>query len=151
LTKTRSPSKVRVARQQPKKETVVEQEIHITLGFSLATGEVNLNEIVYALKEVRDALMLRILEQVLVSYDDLISERLSHTEIYPSKARKGLGRHFRKGEGEEERRYCRGRKVKKRGYREKERKIATVVGGVFESGRWSVADAGRVMLLCSVR
>jgi hypothetical protein len=80
------------------KETVVEQEIHITLRFTLATGEVNLNEIVYRLKELRDPLMLKILEQVLMSYDDLISERLSHTEIYPSKARKGLGRHFRRGE-----------------------------------------------------
>jgi hypothetical protein len=106
----------------------VEQEIHITLRFTLATGEVNFNEIVYRLKELRDPLVLRILEQVLMSYDDLISERLSHTEIYPSKARKGLGRHFRKGEGE--RRYCRGRKVKKRGYREKERKIMTALGGL---------------------
>ena len=105
----------------------MEQEIHITLRFTLATGQVTLNEIVYRLKELRDPLMLKILEHVLRSYDDLISERLSHTEIYPSKARKGLGRHFRKGE-EEERRYCRGRKVKKRGYRDKERKIATVLG-----------------------
>jgi len=107
----------------------VEQEIHIILGFRLATGKVNLNEIVYRLKELRDPLMLRILEQVLMRYDDLISERLSHTEIYPSKARKGLGRHFRKEEGEA-RRYCRGRKVKRRGYREKERKIATALGGL---------------------
>jgi hypothetical protein len=106
----------------------VEQEIHIILQFTLATGKVNLNEIVYRLKELRDPLMLKILEQVLMGYDDLISERLSHTETYPSKARKGLGRHFRKGEAE--RRYCRGRKVKKRGYREKERKLSTVFGGL---------------------
>ncbi|MBS3917553.1 MAG: hypothetical protein KG012_01565, partial [Deltaproteobacteria bacterium] len=63
----------------------MEQEIHITLRFTLATGEVNLNEIVYRLKELRDPLVLKILEQVLMSYDDLISERLRHTEIYPSK------------------------------------------------------------------
>ena len=107
----------------------MEQEIHITLGFTLATGKVNLNEIVYRLKELRDPLMLRILEQVLMGYDDLIAERLSHTEIYPSKARKGLGRHFRKGEGKE-RRYCRGRKVTKRGYRGKKRKIGTALGGL---------------------
>jgi hypothetical protein len=117
---------LKLANDNAKKETVVEQEIDITLRFSLATGEVNLNEIVFCLKELRDPLMLKILEQVLMSYDQLISERLSHTEIYPSKARKGLGRHFRKAE--EERRYCRGRKVKKRGYRDKERKIATVFG-----------------------
>jgi hypothetical protein len=36
----------------------VEQEIHIILRFTLATGKVNLNEIVYRLKELRDPLML---------------------------------------------------------------------------------------------
>ncbi len=105
---------------------MVEQEIHITLQFSLAIGRVGLNEIVYRLKELRDPLMLKVLEQVLMSYDDLISERLRHTEIYPRKARKGLGRHFRKGDPGG--RFCRGRKVKKRGYREKVRKIMTVLG-----------------------
>jgi len=38
----------------------MEQEIHITLRFNLAIGKVNLNEIVYRLKELRDPLMLRI-------------------------------------------------------------------------------------------
>jgi hypothetical protein len=56
--------------------------------------KVGLNEIVYKLKEIRDTLMLKILEHILMSYDDLISERLRHTEIYPSEARKGLGRHI---------------------------------------------------------
>jgi hypothetical protein len=32
------------------KETVMEQEIHITLRLNLATGKVGLNEIVYKLK-----------------------------------------------------------------------------------------------------
>jgi hypothetical protein len=32
----------------------MEQEIHITLRFNLATGKVGLNEIVYQLKELRD-------------------------------------------------------------------------------------------------
>ena len=71
----------------------MEQEIHITLRFNLATGKVGLNEIIYKLKELQDPLMLNILEEVLRGYDDLISERLSRTDIYPSKARKGLGRH----------------------------------------------------------
>jgi 2'-5' RNA ligase len=43
----------------------MEQEIHITLRFSLATGKAGLNEIVYKLKEVRNPLMLKILERVL--------------------------------------------------------------------------------------
>jgi len=104
----------------------MEQEIHITLRFNLATGKVNLNEIVYELKELRDPLMLKILEQILRGYDDLISERLSQTKIYPSKARKGLGRHVRKDDPEG--RFCRGRKIRKRGYRSNPRRISTVFG-----------------------
>jgi hypothetical protein len=104
----------------------MEQEIHITLRFNLAIGKVTLNEIVYRLKELRDPLMLRVLEQILCSYDDLISERLSQTKIYPSKARKGLGRHIRGGDPGE--RFCRGRKVKKRGYRGRDRVLSTVFG-----------------------
>jgi hypothetical protein len=104
----------------------MEQEIHITLRFNLAIGKVNLNEIVYRLKELRDPLMLRILEEILRGYDDLISERLSQTKIYPSKARKGLGRHVRKGDPEGG--FCRGRKIRKRGYRRRPRRFSTVFG-----------------------
>jgi hypothetical protein len=106
----------------------MEHEINITLRFDLATGKVGLNEIVYKLKELRDPLMLKILEQVLMSYDDLISERLSRTDLYPSKARKGLGRHLRKGEPDPEERFCRGRKIRKRGYRSRARRFSTVFG-----------------------
>ena len=104
----------------------MEQEIHITLRFNLATGKANLNEIVYELNELRDPLMLKILEKILRGYDDLISERLSQTKIYPSKARKGLGQHVRKGDPEG--RFCRGRKIRKRGYRSNPRRISTVFG-----------------------
>ena len=76
----------------------MEQEIHITLRFNLAIGKVGLNEIIYKLKELQDPLMLKILEELLMNYDDLICERLSRTDIYPSKARKGLGQHLRKGD-----------------------------------------------------
>jgi len=104
----------------------MEQEIHITLGFKLATGKVTLNEIVYRLKEVRDCLMLQVLEKVLEYYDNIITERLSRTDLYPSKARKGLGRHIRKADTLK--RYCRGRKVRKLGYRNGLRIIKTVFG-----------------------
>ena len=70
--------------------------------------------------------MLKILEQILRGYDNLISERLSQTKIYPSKARKGLGRHVRKDDPEG--RFCRGRKIRKRGYRSNPRRISTVFG-----------------------
>ncbi len=104
----------------------MQQEIHITLRFDLAIGKVGLNEIVYKLKEIRDPLMIKILEQILKGYDDLISERLSQTKIYPSKARKGLGRHIRRDDPEG--RYCRGRKILKRGYRNETRRMGTVFG-----------------------
>jgi len=104
----------------------MEQEIHITLRFNLATGKVNLNEIVYKLKELQNPLMLLILEVILRGYDDLISERLSQTKIYPGKARKGLGRHIRRGDPDG--RFCRGRKIRKRGYRKRPRQFSTVFG-----------------------
>jgi len=104
----------------------MEQQIYITLDYDLTTGDVNLNEIVYRLKELKDRLMLTMLEQILKNYDDLIAERLSRTDIYLSKKRKGLGRHLRKDDAD--RRFCRGRKVRKRGYRRQPRKIATVFG-----------------------
>jgi len=59
----------------------MEQGIHITLRFNLSTGKANLNEIVYELKELRNPLMHKILEQILRGYDDLISECLSQTKI----------------------------------------------------------------------
>jgi hypothetical protein len=104
----------------------MEQNIYITLRFNLATGEVTLNEIVYVLKEIRDQLMLRILGSILKGYDDRIAELLSRTDIYPSKARKGLGRHTRKGDPDH--RFCRGRKIRKRGYRSQLRTFKTVFG-----------------------
>ena len=104
----------------------MEQGIDIALGFKLTIGKVNLNEIVYRLKEVRDSLMLEVLEKVLVWYDAEIGERLSRTDIYPSNARKGLGRHLRKADTEQ--RYCRGRKVRKMGYQGRQRRIKTVFG-----------------------
>jgi hypothetical protein len=104
----------------------MEQEIHITLRFNLATGKVGLNEIIYKLKELQDPLMLKILEEILRGYDDLICERLSRTDKYPSKARKGLGRHLRRGNPQE--RFCRGRKIRKRGYRKNNRRFSTVFG-----------------------
>jgi len=106
----------------------MEQQIHITLQFKLAIGKVNLNEIVHRLQQLKDPLMLRILEQILRSYDDLISERLSHHGgvFPPSKARKGLGRHIRKSDPD--RRFCHGRRIRKRGFRNQPRTISTVFG-----------------------
>jgi hypothetical protein len=104
----------------------MEQGISITLQFKLAIGDVTLNEIVYRLKERRDDLMLQILEAILRGYDDLICERLSQTKIYPSSARRGLGRHFKRGHPEG--RLCRGRRVRRRGYRRHCRQLATVFG-----------------------
>lgn len=106
----------------------MEQQIHITLSFELATGKANLNEIVYRLEQLKNPLMLRILKEILVSYDDLISKRLSHHGgvFPPSKARKGLGRHIRKDDPKG--RFCHGRRIRKRGYRNRPRMLSTVFG-----------------------
>ncbi len=104
----------------------MEQEIHITLRYDLAIGDVNLNEIIYRLNELKNPLMLRVTEKIVQDYDDIITERLSRTDIFPSKARRGLGRHIRKGDPKG--RFCRGRKVRKRGYRKDPRKISAVFG-----------------------
>ncbi len=103
----------------------MKRKINISLQFDLAIGDVNLNEIVYQLKEIQNPLMIKVLESVLMSYDDLISERLSDTKTYPSSKRRGLGRHLKKGS---EHGFCRGRKAKKRGYRSTPRKLTTVFG-----------------------
>jgi len=107
----------------------MQQEITITLRFNLATGKVNLNEIVYRLKDLQSSLMLEILKNILMGYDDLIANRLSRTDIYPSKARKGLGKHIRKGDPKL--RFCRGRKVIKKGYRSRPRQISTLFGKLY--------------------
>jgi hypothetical protein len=113
-------------RQNQREEVVMEREIDIRLRLNLATGKVNLNEIVYKLKEIGDTVMLEVLKKILMSYDDLIVERLSKTKSNTSKDRKGLGRHIIKSEPEG--RLCRGRKVRKRGYRHEPRNISTVYG-----------------------
>ena len=106
----------------------MKRRITISLQFDLAIGKVNLNEIVYRLKELRDPLMLSVLEGVLKSCDDLISKRLSQTKIYTSKFRKGLGRHLRKDDPKEQ--FCRGRKIRKRGYCSEPRRFSSVFGAL---------------------
>ena len=59
----------------------MEQQIHITLQYDLAIGDVNLNEIIYRLKELKNLLMLQITKKIITDYDDLIVERLSRTDI----------------------------------------------------------------------
>jgi hypothetical protein len=102
----------------------MEQEIHIIVRFNLATGKVGLNEIVYELKKLQNPLMVKILKQVLQGYDDLICERLGN--VYPTKARKGLGQHIKKADTDG--RFCRGRKIKKRGHRI--RQFKTIFGNL---------------------
>ena len=102
----------------------MEQEINITLGFKISIGEVTLNEIVYRLQEMQKELMLRILEQTLKWYDDLIAKRLDYRNCFPSSARRGLGSHNKKGSQTP----CRGRKAQKNGYRQQLRTLKTVFG-----------------------
>ena len=62
----------------------MKQEINISLEFEIVIGKVNLNEITYKLREIQNPLMLKILENVLKWYDDLIAERLSWRNGYSS-------------------------------------------------------------------
>jgi hypothetical protein len=55
----------------------MEQKIRITLDFELATGKVNLSEIVHRLEQLKDPLMLEVLKAILTGYDDPIVARLS--------------------------------------------------------------------------
>ncbi len=103
----------------------MEQGISISLGFKLSTGEVNLNEIVYRLQEIQDELMLKVLEQILIWYDNLIAERLSCRNSFSSRDRKGLGSHSRKDGASK---LCRCRKAEKFGYRKAPRTVKTVFG-----------------------
>jgi hypothetical protein len=105
---------------------MMKQLINISLEFEIVIGKVNLNEITYKLREIQSSLMLRILEDILKWYDDLIAERLSQTRGNSSKTRKGLGRHI--GKGQPDNRFCCGRKVRKRGYRKHPRQFSTVFG-----------------------
>ncbi|MDD1626107.1 MAG: hypothetical protein LUQ26_01320 [Methylococcaceae bacterium] len=106
----------------------MEQQIHTTLHFELATGKAHLNEIVYRLEQPKNTVMRQIVNTILASYDDLITQRLSHngSVILPSKIRKGLGRHIRKDDPKN--RFCHNREIRKRGYSKHPRIISTVFG-----------------------
>ena len=102
------------------------QYAYISPGWRPEKENINHDEIVYWLKGARGSLMVGMIKQILQKCDDLIVERLSLTDLYPSKARKGLGRHVRKDDAAG--RFCRGRKVHKMGYRKDPIKIRTVFG-----------------------
>ena len=69
---------------------------------------VTLNEIVYELKNIRDQLMLQLLEKILIAYDDEIAVRLRDSGMN-AVVRKGLGRDVKKDD--EASRFCRRRKI----------------------------------------
>jgi hypothetical protein len=52
----------------------MEQEIHITLRYNLALGDVNLNEIIYRLNELKNLLMLRVTEKIVQDYLGLLGD-----------------------------------------------------------------------------
>jgi hypothetical protein len=107
----------------------MKREITITLDYSLAIGKVNLNEIVYQLKELRDPLMLEILKEILTNYDDFIVTRLKTPKISPGKTEKELSQHKKKGAPQGE--YCEEQKIQKRGYRATPKHITTAFGTLF--------------------
>jgi hypothetical protein len=67
---------IKVHQQKPGERDRDGIRINITLRFNLATGKADIHEIVYELKKLRNPMILKILEQILRGYNDLISERL---------------------------------------------------------------------------
>lgn len=98
--------------------------IIVQLPYDLTIGQVNLNEIVYQVKEIQNEVCLDIIKAVVLEYQEEIVERLTENK-FPEK-RKGLGFHQRKDDLQGRR--CGGRKVRKRGFRSQPRVIKTVFG-----------------------
>ncbi len=105
---------------------MMNREITITLNYRLTRGKVNLNEIVYRLKELRDPLMLKLLTEILKNYDDLIVEHLKTSKAYSDKVTEVFGKHKKKKDPQD--RFCSGRTIRKRGYRKSPKHINTVFG-----------------------
>jgi hypothetical protein len=75
---------------------------------------------------MRDTLMLKMLEHILLAYDDFLVDRFSNLSRYPAEVSNinELVRHVRKGKSDKE--LCEGGDVYRRGYRN--RKLKTVFG-----------------------
>jgi hypothetical protein len=98
-------------------------KVQIELGCKWEVGKLNLNELVYRVDELVPEIIKQVLEQLIESYQEVVVARLMPG--YSSKERAGLGRHKLKGQQEAS---CRGRKVKRRGYRWHPRCIKTKYG-----------------------
>lgn len=98
-------------------------KIQIELECKLETGKVNLNEIVYRIDQLSEDIINQVITQVVLEYQRQVVERLAPG--HGSRERAGLGRHKAKDGGGNP---CRGRKVRRRGFREKPRCIKSKYG-----------------------
>lgn len=98
-------------------------EVKIELGFNWEVGKLNLNEMVYRVDELKDQLLLQVVEQLIEGYQAVVVERLRPG--HSSSDRSGLGRHALKGDSEK---MCGCRKVKRKGFRSAPRCIKSKFG-----------------------
>ena len=103
----------------------MEMRAHIELGFNWEIGKVTLNELAYRIDEVIPQIATRLLEEVIHGYQKEVVERL--TPGHSSGERGGLGRH--PGKGQEET-LCRGRTIRRYGFRQHPRCIKSKYGMV---------------------
>ena len=87
-------------------------KVEIELGFKWEVGKVNLNELVYRVDKLAPEILTQLIEQLAMAYQEEVTERLMAG--HSSKERAGLGKHEVKAEAG---RLCRGRCVKKKGFR----------------------------------
>lgn len=98
-------------------------KVHIDLGCKWEVGKLNINELVYRVDELAPEILTQVIEQLVTAYQEEVTERL--LPGHGSRERSGLGKHEVKGE---EGRACRGRCVKKKGFRHHPRSIKSKYG-----------------------
>lgn len=98
-------------------------KVQIDLGFKWEVGKLNLNELVYRVDEIAPEILTQVIEQLVMAYQEEVTKRL--LPGHGSGERAGLGKHEVKGETG---RSCRGRCVKKKGFRHHPRSIKSKYG-----------------------
>ena len=98
-------------------------KVQIDLGFKWELGKLNINEMVYRVDELAPEILTQVIEQLAMAYQEEVTGRLMPG--HSSQERVGLGRHeVKSAEGG----LCRGRCVKKKGFRRRFRCIKSKYG-----------------------
>ena len=104
----------------------MEMIAQIDMNFNWKIGKINLNELAYRVDKLIPNIAVQLMEHLIHAYQEEIVSRLKPG--YRSSARAGLGRHTRKGNIKT---LCRGRTVRRRGYRWHHRGIKSKYGTLW--------------------